>query len=479
MIRLRHKLFLQLFRLLDIGMMAVTLFGLIMLVAEEGDPERILTFFRVTYRPVDVLAVVALLTGWAIILDSVVQYDTNRWLELRSRILSILKATLLSSLVLAVVGQVMSVGRFNRTVIILFWLITSGLGVLSRVLLILALRMVRRSGMNSRHVLIIGNQSAAEDLANRIERHSELGYHIEGILLPSGAALEKAPASRWPVLGTMAELQQILQKGVVDEVIKIPVNMADMSDSRRALQLGRELGVVVRLLPDKQDFSLLAQAQVEMFEGQPVITFFREAMLWHLLAKRLLDILVSGFLLVVLSPLLVVVGLLVKATSPGPAIFSQERIGMNRRRFRMHKFRSMYRDAEQRRQEVEHLNEMKGGPVFKILNDPRITPLGRIIRQSSLDELPQLWNVFKGEMSLVGPRPPLPSEVRRYEWADQRRLSIRPGITCLWQIGGRSQLDFEQWMELDRQYIENWTFWLDLEILITTIPVVLLRKGAA
>ena len=206
-----------------------------------------------------------------------------------------------------------------------------------------------------------------------------------------------------------------------------------MSDSRRALQLGRELGVVVRLLPDKQDFSLLSQAQVEMFEGQPVITFFREAMLWHLLAKRLLDILVSGFLLVVLIPLLVVVGLLVKATSPGPAIFSQERIGMNRRRFRMHKFRSMYRDAEQRRQEVEHLNEMKGGPVFKILNDPRITRLGRYLRKSSLDELPQLWNVFKGEMSLVGPRPPLPSEVRRYEWADQRRLSIRPGITCLWE----------------------------------------------
>ena len=459
--------------------MAATLFGLITLVLEHGDPERISAIFRVSYRPLDGLAIVLLLAGWAFILDSVVQYDANRWLELRSRTFSILKATILAALVLAVVGQVMSVGRFNRTVIILFWLITSVLGVLSRVLLIVTLRMIRRSGMNSRHVLIIGTQAAAEDLANRIERHSELGYHIEGLLLPSGATHENAPATRWPVLGSMAELQQILQKGVVDEVILIPSSLDDLADSRRALQLGRELGVVVRLLPSKEDYSLLAQAQVEVFEGQPVITFFREAMLWHLLAKRVLDILVSGFLLILLSPLLLVVGVLIKTTSPGPAIFSQERIGMNRRRFRMHKFRSMYRDAEQRRQEVEHLNEMKGGPVFKLLNDPRITPLGRFLRKSSLDELPQLWNVFKGEMSLVGPRPPLPSEVRRYEWADQRRLSIRPGITCLWQIGGRSQLDFEQWMELDRQYIENWSFWLDLEILVRTIPVVILRKGAA
>jgi lipopolysaccharide/colanic/teichoic acid biosynthesis glycosyltransferase len=137
----------------------------------------------------------------------------------------------------------------------------------------------------------------------------------------------------------------------------------------------------------------------------------------------------------------------------------------------------MYSDAEARKAELERMNEM-GGPVFKMRNDPRITPFGRFIRQSSIDELPQLWNVFKGDMSLVGPRPPIPQEVDKYVWLDRRRLSIRPGITCLWQISGRNQLTFDQWMDLDRKYIENWTIWLDISILFRTIPAVLLRKGA-
>ena len=150
---------------------------------------------------------------------------------------------------------------------------------------------------------------------------------------------------------------------------------------------------------------------------------------------------------------------------------------MNKRLFRMYKFRSMYSDAEARMEELAHLNEMKG-PAFKIRNDPRITPLGRFLRKTSIDELPQLWNVIKGDMSLVGPRPPIPREVAKYVWLDRRRLSIRPGITCLWQISGRNDLTFEQWMELDRKYIENWTIWVDILILIRTVPVVLMRKGA-
>jgi lipopolysaccharide/colanic/teichoic acid biosynthesis glycosyltransferase len=182
-------------------------------------------------------------------------------------------------------------------------------------------------------------------------------------------------------------------------------------------------------------------------------------------------------MLVILSPLMVLVALLIKSSSPGPVLFVQERVGMNRRRFHIYKFRSMAADAEIHKMEFAHLNEMDG-PVFKIANDPRVTPLGRLLRKTSIDELPQLFNVLRGTMSLVGPRPPVPSEVEQYDWLFQRRLSIKPGITCLWQVSGRSGLSFEQWMELDKQYVQNWSLWLDFKILLRTIPAVLSCRGA-
>jgi lipopolysaccharide/colanic/teichoic acid biosynthesis glycosyltransferase len=151
---------------------------------------------------------------------------------------------------------------------------------------------------------------------------------------------------------------------------------------------------------------------------------------------------------------------------------------MNRRRFRLYKFRSMVVDADKQKTTLEHLNEMDG-PVFKIKNDPRITPVGRFIRKTSIDELPQLFNVLVGSMSLVGPRPPVPSEVEKYEWLFQRRLSIKPGITCLWQVSGRNEVSFREWMDLDRHYVANWSLWLDLKILCRTVPVVLMGRGAS
>jgi exopolysaccharide biosynthesis polyprenyl glycosylphosphotransferase len=197
----------------------------------------------------------------------------------------------------------------------------------------------------------------------------------------------------------------------------------------------------------------------------------------QLLLKRIMDIVLSLVGLIVLSPLLVAVALVIRMSSPGPVLFAQERVGMNKRLFKLFKFRSMYVDAEKRRGELEHLNEMDG-PVFKIKNDPRVTPIGRLIRKTSMDELPQLLNVLRGQMSLVGPRPPLLAEVDRYDWLYRRRLSIKPGITCLWQISGRNEITFKQWMEMDKAYIENWSLWLDIQILVKTIPAVLFSKGA-
>jgi len=178
-----------------------------------------------------------------------------------------------------------------------------------------------------------------------------------------------------------------------------------------------------------------------------------------------------------LSPLFLFVTLLIKLTSSGPIFFKQKRIGLNGREFVLYKFRTMYKDAEKQQKMLEALNEMDG-PVFKIRKDPRITPVGKFLRKFSIDELPQLFNVFIGHMSLIGPRPPLPNEVIQYETWQRRRLSMRPGITCLWQISGRNEIDFEEWMRLDLEYLDNWSLWVDIKILVKTIPVVLFGSGA-
>jgi exopolysaccharide biosynthesis polyprenyl glycosylphosphotransferase len=194
-------------------------------------------------------------------------------------------------------------------------------------------------------------------------------------------------------------------------------------------------------------------------------------------AKRALDIVLSLLGIVLFAPIFLLVALLVKITSRGPVIFRQTRVGVGGRLFTCYKFRSMYQDAEHRKAELMHLNETTG-PVFKMKNDPRITPVGRILRKLSLDELPQLFNVLRGDMSIVGPRPPVPQEVIRYSEHELRRLSVVPGLTCLWQISGRSTIGFERWVELDLAYIDNMSFWNDLKIIAMTVPAVVSGRGA-
>ena len=204
----------------------------------------------------------------------------------------------------------------------------------------------------------------------------------------------------------------------------------------------------------------------------------RPRTLTHRIAKRALDVVGSALGLIVLLPVLLVLALLSKLTSRGPILFAQERCGLGGRRFRFYKLRTMVQDAEARKAALESRNEMKG-PIFKIRCDPRITPLGRVLRKLSLDELPQLWNVLRGDMSLVGPRPPTPNEVERYTARQVQRLSVMPGITGLWQVSGRSDIvDFERWVDLDLRYAQTWSMWLDLRILLKTVVVVALVRGA-
>lgn len=226
-------------------------------------------------------------------------------------------------------------------------------------------------------------------------------------------------------------------------------------------------------------FSLiLGQANQEDFFGHPLFSFQnREEAPLRMGIKRLLDMLIAATMLVLLSPLLAVVAILIKIFMPGPVLFSQQRSGKGGTTFGLLKFRSMIIDAEAIRDDLEAHNEA-AGPVFKIKDDPRITPLGKFMRKFSIDELPQLWNVLKGEMSLVGPRPPIPAEVEKYEPWQRRRLDMRPGLSCIWQVSGRNKISFEDWMKMDIYYVDNWSLWLDFKILLRTVPAVITGEGA-
>ncbi len=479
MIRLRHKLFVYLMRGLD----PAVLLGSVLVVTGLSDPARSSSLsqwiLRDAYQSGDGVGIAVLVIGWVVIFNILIQYDTDRFATLRSELLDVAKATTAAAALLFVVGTVLWTGRISNTTILLVWAVATVILVLSRVLAREFLMLVRRSGYNYRHLLVIGYNAQALEIASRIDGLPELGYKLVGFI--SEGSEDAPPVSSEgdsPIVGGLADVQRILEHRPVDEMI-ICLPMREHLDTIfQSIRLAQELGIVVRLFPDAAGSSILMRLQVERFGGDRVVTLFRERMVLQLLGKRVLDTTLSAVLLLLLSPMLVTVALAIKLTSAGPVFFVQKRVGMNRRTFNLYKFRSMYLDAEKRRLELAHLNEMDG-PVFKIRNDPRVTALGRLLRRTSIDELPQLFNVLRGHLSLVGPRPPLPEEVERYEWLYRRRLSIKPGITCFWQVSGRNQLTFKQWMELDNKYIDNWSLWLDIKILARTIPAVLFLRGAS
>ena len=250
---------------------------------------------------------------------------------------------------------------------------------------------------------------------------------------------------------------------------------------------GEHLDGAVALARIEDELDAADAIVIDLRSGEPIVEFHSfipdsrgllAAPGWAKALKRVVDVAGATVALLFLSPILLVTALAVAVTSSGPVLFAQERVGANGKNFKMLKFRSMYRDAEERREQLESLNAHKNGPVFKIHNDPRITPVGRIIRKLSIDELPQLLNVLGGTMSLVGPRPPLPREVSTYTAWHSQRLLVKPGITCIWQVSGRSGIDFDTWVEMDLDYIENWSLRLDLLLMARTIPAVLTMRGA-
>lgn len=361
----------------------------------------------------------------------------------------------------------------SRSLILLIGLLATALLVAETLLIRLAAQIVRQRGYNYRRVVIVGTGPAALEIQDLIHTHPDWGLKVSGFVTVDEEPLEAAQ----PLLGSYRDLPEMVETTVVDQVIFAAERQRfdELEDLVLQLEeLGIETAFALNLFPNTR-----AKAQLGDMAGTPLVTFSSGPTdQLQLYLKRAIDFSFAAIALVLLSPLIALIALLIKVTSRGPVLFRQERCGLNGRRFRLYKFRTMIEGAERQQRELEALNEMNG-PVFKLAHDPRVTPVGRILRKFSLDELPQLWNVVAGDMSLVGPRPPVPQEVVQYERWQRRRLSMRPGLTCLWQISGRNQVDFDRWMELDLEYIDSWSPRLDLKILLKTIPAVLSGRGAS
>jgi exopolysaccharide biosynthesis polyprenyl glycosylphosphotransferase len=325
--------------------------------------------------------------------------------------------------------------------------------------------------------LIVGTGSLARCTAEDLEQRRRGGMKVIGyVRLPGEPEMRRLRDT--PVLGTSEDLERCLRKWPVGEVYIAGNPLRHAREIQEAIRTCERFGVPFALPAQHFRFDRARPLVPSAVSDGYLHYVNHEPRPYQRSMKRLFDIFASAAALVLLGPLLIAVAALVKLTSKGPIFFKQQRVGLHGRPFHMFKFRTMVLNAEQLRARLQHQNEQTG-PVFKIKDDPRITRIGRFLRKHSIDELPQLINVLRGDMSVVGPRPPVPSEVAQYEGWQQRRLSVRPGLTCIWQVSGRNQISFKEWMFLDMRYIDHWSLIEDLSLILRTFPVVLTGRGAS
>lgn len=366
---------------------------------------------------------------------------------------------------------------FSRSLFILFLFFAFAFLTLEKIVLRLVLGSLRRRGYNYRQIVIVGTREKARRFNQLLHQHADWGIRVAGFVQASDPPLQHY-VDGYEVLGHVSDLIEICKGRTVDEVVFcLPKDIALNAESY--LRELEKLGITMRVVLDFYQMDD-ARKELEFFHEEiPILTFHNKTLdAQQLLAKRMLDIAGSLVGLGILAALCPFIALAIKLESVGPVFFTQKRVGESGRVFRCWKFRTMVVDAEAKKAQLSAYNEMNGA-IFKIRNDPRVTRVGKFLRTTSLDELPQFWNVFKGEMSLVGTRPPTPDEVARYENWHRRRISIKPGITGMWQVSGRNRIDdFDEIVKLDLKYIDQWNLWLDLKILCKTLGVVMARRGS-
>jgi exopolysaccharide biosynthesis polyprenyl glycosylphosphotransferase len=406
--------------------------------------------------------------GWVAVLWLHGLYRLRKHWSARADVADLLRATTLLGLVVFGGLFVVHLPDVSRLLLVALFVAQLGVALASRLVARVVLSAARRHGLNRHYVLIVGTSAAAVAFRRALRDHPQLGLHVMGHL---GRPPVRRRLDR-PVLGDIQDIERVLHEHVVDEVA-ICLPLAEWPRVEAIARICADEGKVVRIPSASENPPRIAGASVETFDGLTIqsIVYGPDRIL-SLLGKRLIDLVAAAVALVLLSPLLLGVAAAIRLLDGPPVLFRQRRVGLHGREFSIVKFRTMVPDAEERLEELLEHNEI-AGPAFKLSADPRISKIGRWLRRTSLDELPQLWNVLRGDMSLVGPRPPLPGEVTRYDVWHRRRLAMKPGITGLWQVSARRAEQFDRWVSLDLDYIDRWSLWLDFKILARTIPAML------
>jgi len=439
-------------------------------------------FRGLTQEPSYYVVLLLVIIIWYISLNAIWAYKDPRNSGAATQMWDVLKANGLGLLILSFVLYASKM-PVSRLMIGIFVVLDVGALIAFRAVAAAVVRRMDTRACNAAHVVIVGSRDRAGDVVSAIENHYQNNVHILGCFDPDPDRAEFRVAGKYPVLGTMEALEGFLQDNVVDElIVAMPIKKLPGGD--RCLAVAEEMGITARIVPDWQLHHLayqpiVAGISVSSFYGVQTLTLkSTPKSQGKLFLKALVDYSAGAVLLVLSLPVFLAAAAAVKASSPGPVFYRQERLGKNGRRFDMLKFRTMKDGADKHIDEVRQMNECDG-PVFKIRRDPRIIPVvGTVLRKTSIDELPQLVNVLRGDMSLVGPRPPIPAEVNEYETWQRRRLSMKPGITCLWQVEPcRNDLPFCKWVEMDLAYIDQWSLRLDFLILFKTVKAVLMGAG--
>ena len=436
------------------------------------------TFNRIEFSLWHFIAILVLSVLWNRIFAFMGMYHFRRRSRCRKQLWQIFQAATLGVATMyfgaGLIGITGIGGRFS----LIFWLSVTACFLVYRLLLYGMLFFVRTQEKNIRHVVIVGVNPRSIEIMKEL-RKPELGIKIVGFIDDISRKYEVDEMENVHMVASLEDFENYISRNPVDEVlITLPIR-SYYDEIARIIETSAKQGLKSRLITNFFDLPSNVPCSVDSstpaaainYAATPITEFQRDV-------KRIFDAVVSATALIIFSPLLLVIGLLIAIEDGFPVVFRQERIGMNKRRFKIYKFRTMVRDAEKRQAALEAQNEMEGA-TFKITNDPRITKTGNWLRRTSLDELPQLVNVLQGTMSLVGPRPlPLRDFELFYNDSHRRRFSVKPGITGLWQVSGRNEINFEEWMRLDLQYIDTWSPLLELKILLWTIPAVLTGRGA-
>ena len=421
-----------------------------------------------------IFAVLAVLWVW--LLHALALYSSRRLITRANETVSVLGAVVIAAGFMAVLGALIGLPMNQAPFLISFVAICSALMIIGRTLCRMFLRTARAHGRNLRFVAVVGAGHEGQNLARKILRNPANGYQLLGFF-DHAMSMDRLPRDLKRG-GSLEDLTQRMMREPVDEVLITLPFCSHYDEIFDIVERYRRVGVPVRVVGDFLTPSDM-HPSIEFIGETASLRFSHEPNWgWQGQAKSVFDFTISGLTLLIFAPLLIAIAVAIKLDSPGPVLFSQTRVGKNKKPFRLFKFRSMRQDAEAMQAALETQNEA-GGPVFKIRNDPRVTRLGQFLRRHSLDELPQLLNVLRGEMSIVGPRPLPLRDVKRFEhdW-HSRRFSVRPGLTCSWVLAGRSEIDFDKWVAMDLDYIDNWSLMKDLKICLHTIPTVLKGAGA-